>query len=166
MIHLILLSATMTHRSISLILSTFEGVLVPPKHSSMLQIKVKLSLAFIHVLILLLGSFLQLVRHSAVCEKKQLHPLLIPPKYENISGVNHPCSTWRIHWLYSCLFSFSFFLWTAGGLWCNWHIANGLKTLTSQKAVCLLIHNTLADNLLLLSCSYLKILEVLPPSMV
>ena len=136
----------MAHRSISLILSTFEGVLVPRKHSSMLRIKAKFSLAFIHALILLLGSFLLLARRSAVCEKKQRHSLLIPPKHENTSGVNDPCSTWRIRWLYSRFFSFSFFLWTAGRLWCKWHLANGLKTLTSQKAVCPLIHNPLADT--------------------
>ena len=98
---------------ILLILSTFECVLVPYKHSSMLQSKAKFSLAFIHALIIILGSFLLLARLSGVCEKKQLHSLLIPPKHENKSGVNNPCSTWRIHWLYSRFFSFSFFLWTA-----------------------------------------------------
>ena len=103
-IHSILLSATMAHRSISLMLSTFEDVLVPRKHSSMLRIKAKFSLAFIHALILLLGSFLLLARHSPICEKKRLHSLLIPPKHENTSGVNDPCSTWRILWLYSCFF--------------------------------------------------------------
>ena len=30
--------------------------------------------------------------------------------------------------------------------WCKWHLANGLKTLTSQKAVCPLIHNSPADT--------------------
>ena len=30
-------------------------------------------------------------------------------------------------------------------LWCKWHLGNGLKNLTSQKAVCPLIHNSLAD---------------------
>ena len=145
MIHLILFSPTMAHRLILLILSMFEGVFVSCKHSSMLQIKAKFSVAFIHALILLLGSFLLLARRSAVCEKKRLHSLLIPPKHENTSGVNDPCSTWRIRWLYSRFFSFSFFLWTAGRLWCKWHLANGLKTLKSQKAVCLLIHNPLAD---------------------
>ena len=144
-IHSILLSATMAHRSILLILSTFEAVLVPRKHSSMVRIKAKFSLAFIHALILLLGSFLLLARRSAVCEKKQRHSLLIPPKHENTSGVNDPCSTWRIHWLYSHFFSFSFFLWTARRLWCKWYLGNGLKTLTSQKAVCPLIRDPLAD---------------------
>ena len=91
-VHSILLSATMAHRSISLI-SMFGGVLVPHKHSNMLQIKAKFSLAFIHALVLLLGSFLLLVRCSAVCKKKRLHPLPIPPKHKNISGVNGPCST-------------------------------------------------------------------------
>ena len=123
------------HRSISLILSTFEGVFFPCKHSSMLWIKAKFSLAFIHALIIILRSFLLLARRSAVCKKKRLHSLLIPPKHENTSGVNDPCSTWRIHWLYSRFFSFTFFLWTAGRLWCNRHVANGLKTLTSQKVV-------------------------------
>ena len=80
----------MAHRSISLMLSTFEGVLVPRKHSSMLRIKAKFSLAFIHALILLLGSFLLVARRSAVCEKKLLHSLLIPPKRENTSVVNDP----------------------------------------------------------------------------
>ena len=136
----------MAHRSISLILSTFEGVLLQRKNSSMLWIKAKFSLAYIHALVLLLGSFLLLVRRSAVCEKKRMHSLLIPPKHENTSGVNDPCSTWRIRWLYSHFFSFSFFLWTAGRLWCKWHLANGLKTLTSQKAVCPLIHNPLVDT--------------------
>ena len=133
------------HTSISPILSTFEGVLGPCKHSSMLQVKAKFGLAFIHALILLLGSFLLLARRLVVCEKKRLHPLLIHPKHENASGINDPCSTWRIHWLYSHFLSFSFFLWTAGRLWCKWHLTNGLKTLTSQKTVCLLIYNTLAD---------------------
>ena len=76
----------MAQRSISLILSTFEGVLVPRKRSSMLGIKVKFSLAFVHALILLLGSFLLLGRRSAVCQKKRLHSLLIPPKHENTNG--------------------------------------------------------------------------------
>ena len=149
----------MAHKSVSLILSTYEGVLVPRKHSSMLQIKAKFSLAFIHVLILLLGSFLLLARRPAVCKKKWLHSRLIPPKHENASGVNDLCSTWRICWLYSGFFSFSFFLWTAGVLWCRWHhLANGLKTLMSQKAVCLLICNPLADipalAWLLVCCKY------------
>ena len=82
----------MPHRFILLMLSTFEGVFVPRKHSSMLPIKAKFSLVFIHALILLLGS------------------------------------------------------WRAGRLWCKWHLANGLKTLTSQKAVCPLIHNSPADT--------------------
>ena len=144
--HSILLSATMAHRTVSLILSMFEGVLVPHKHSSMLRIKAKFSLAFIHALVLLLGSFLLLARCSAVCEKIRMHSLLIPPKHENTSSVNNPCSTWRIHRLYSDFFLLSFFLWTAGRLWCKWHLANGLKTLTSQKAVCPLIHNPLVDT--------------------
>ena len=143
-IHSILLSVTMAYRSISLMLSSFEGVLVPCKHSSMLQIKAKFSVAFIHALILLLGSFLLLARRPAVCKKKQLHSVLIPPKHENASGMNDLCSTWRIRWLYSCFFSFSFFLSTAGRLWC-WHLTNGLKTLTSQKTICPLIYNPLAD---------------------
>ena len=87
------LSAAMACRSISLIISTFEGVLVPRKHSSMLLIKAKFSLAFIHALIVLLGSFLLLAKRSAVCEKKRLHSLLILPKHENTSGLNDPCST-------------------------------------------------------------------------
>ena len=123
----------MAHRSISLILSTFEGVLVPRKHRSMLRIKAKFSPAFIQALILLLSSFLLLAKRSAVCEKIRLHSLLIPPKHENTSGVKDPCSTWRICWLYSRFFSFSFFLWTVGRIWCKWHLANGLKSLTSQK---------------------------------
>ena len=139
------LSATMAHRSILLIFSTFEGIFVPCKHSSMLWIKARFRLAFIHALILLLGSFLLLARCSAVCEKKQLHSLLSSPKHENTSGVNNLCSSWTIHWLYSHFFSFSFFLWTAGILWCKWHLANGLKTLMPQKAICPLIHNPLAD---------------------
>ena len=105
----------------------------------------KFGLAFIHELILLLGSFLLLARCSAICEKKRLHSLLTPPKYENTSGVNDPCFTWRIWWLYSRFFSISFFIWTAIRLWCKWHLANGLKTLTSQEAVCPLIHNPLAS---------------------
>ena len=60
----------MAHRSISLILSTFEGVLVPHKHSTMLRIKATFSLDFIHALILILGSIFLLARRSAVCEKK------------------------------------------------------------------------------------------------
>ena len=136
-------SASMARRSISLILSTFEDVLVPRKHSSVLRIKEKFSLAFIHALILLLGSFLLLGRCSPISEKKRLHSLLSSKKHEKTSGVNDPCSIWRIRRLYSRFFSFSFFIWTAGRLW---HLANGLKTLTSQKAVFLLIHNPLADT--------------------
>ena len=132
----------MVHRSFELILSTFEGVLVPRKHSSMFRIKAKFSLAFIHALIL----FLLLARRSILCKKKQLHSLLVPPKHENISGVKDPCSTWRILWLCSCFFSFSFCLWTTGRLWCKWHLANGLKTLTSQNTVCRLIDTPLADT--------------------
>ena len=37
-------------------------------------------------------------------------------------------------------------LWTAGRLWCKCHLANGLKALASQKAVCPSIHNPLADT--------------------
>ena len=132
MIRSILLSATMAYRSISLILSTFEGVLVPRKHNCILRIKAKFSLAFIHALILLLGSFLLLARRSRACEKKLLHPLLIPSKHEDTSGVNYPRSAWRIRWSYSRFFSLSFFLWAAGKLWCKWHLANGLKTFTSK----------------------------------
>ena len=66
---MILLSATMAQRrSISLILSTFEDVLVPYKHSSMLRMKAMFSLAFIHALIIILRSFLlfwQDVQHYA-----------------------------------------------------------------------------------------------------
>ena len=105
----------------------------------------KVQSSFYPSLILLLGSFLLLARCLAVCEKKQLHSLLSSPKHENISGVNNLCSSWRIHWLYSHFLSFSFFLWTAGILWCKWHLANGLKTLMPQKAICPLIHNPLAD---------------------
>ena len=112
----------------------------------MLQIKGKFSLDFIHALILLLGSFLLLARRSTVCEKKPWHFLLIPPKHENTNGINDLCSNWRIRWLYSSFFCFSFFLWTAGRPWCKWHLINGLKTLTSQKAVCPLIHNPLAET--------------------
>ena len=57
------------------------------------ELSFKFSLAFIHALILLLGSFLLLTRRSAVCEKKRLHSRFIPPKHENTSGVNDPCST-------------------------------------------------------------------------
>ena len=103
-----LLSARMARISISLILWMFEGVLVPRKLSSILWIKAKFSLAFIHTLILLLGSFLLLARRSAVCDKKRLHSVLIPPKDENTSGVNNPCSCWSIRWLYYCLFCFLF----------------------------------------------------------
>ena len=36
---------------------------------------------------------------------------------------------------------------TARRLWCKWHLANGLiNYVMSQKAVCLLIHNPLADT--------------------
>ena len=73
----------MAYISISLMLTTFEGVLEPRQQNSMLRIKAKFSLAFIHALILLVGSFLLLARRSAVWEKKQLHSLLIPLKHEN-----------------------------------------------------------------------------------
>ena len=89
----LLLLATMVHRSISLILSTFEDVLVSLKHNYILRIKAKFSLAFIRALILLLGSFLLLARRSGVWKKKWLHSLLIPPKHENTSGLNDSCST-------------------------------------------------------------------------
>ena len=75
-----------------------------------------------------------------------LSRLLIPPEHENTSGGNDPCSTWRILWLCSRFFSLSFFLWTTGRLWCKWHLANGLKTLTSQNTVCPLIDTPLADT--------------------
>ena len=136
----------MTHRSISMILLTFEDVLVPRKDSSILRIKAKFSLDFFHVLILFLGSFLLLGKRSAVCEKKRLHSLLTPPKHENGSGVNDLCSTRRICWLYTPItFSPSFFSRIAARLWYKWHLANGLKTLMSKKTVCRLIHNSLAD---------------------
>ena len=96
-----LLPAAMTHRSISMILLRFEDVLVPRKHSSILRIKAKFSLAFFHVLILFLGSFLLLEKRSAVCEKKRLHSLLTPPKHEKGSGVNNLCSTGGICWLHT-----------------------------------------------------------------
>ena len=40
------------HTAISMILSTFEGALVPHKHISILRIKAKFSLVFTHALIL------------------------------------------------------------------------------------------------------------------
>ena len=52
-------------------------------NSSVLRIKAKFSLTFIHALILLLGCLLLLARRSAVCRKKLQHSLLIPPKHEN-----------------------------------------------------------------------------------
>ena len=68
------------HRSSWMILSTFESALVPRKHRSILRINATFSLAFIHALILLFGSFLLLARRSAVCNRKRLHSLLVPPK--------------------------------------------------------------------------------------
>ena len=141
-----LLSVAMAHRLILLILSTFESVLVPRKHSSILQIKAKFSLAFTHALILLLCSFLLLASHSAVCEKERLHFLLIHPEHENTSVGEDPCSTWRVCCSYYRFFGFSFFLWTAGRLWCRWYLFNVLKTLMSKKVVCPLIHNSLAET--------------------
>ena len=52
-------------------LSKFEIVLVPGKHSKILLIKVKFSLALIHAL---LGSFFLLARRSAICEKNGIIP--------------------------------------------------------------------------------------------
>ena len=77
----------------------------------MLRIKAKFSLAFIHALILLLGSFLLLTRRSAVCEKKRLHSRFIPPKHENTSGMNDPFegfasytpASFRFHFFYEQL---------------------------------------------------------------
>ena len=112
----------MAYRTISLMLSTFEGVLVPHKHSSMLRIKTKFILDFIHALILLLGSFLLLARLSAVCEKKRLHPLLLPPV------------SFRFHSFYEQLEGYG-----VNGIWLM-----GWKP--SQKAVCPLLHNPLADT--------------------
>ena len=132
----------MAHRSISLILLTFGGLLVPCKHNSMLQIKAKFIIAFIHALIFLLGSFLLLASCLAVCKKKWLHSLLICPKHENTSGVDYPCSTWRVCWLYSCFVFFCFHsFYEQLEDWYKWHLSKGLKTLTSQKAICPLIHN-------------------------
>ena len=103
-----LLSATMAHRQILLILSTFEGVLITRKHSSIFRIKAKLSLAFIHALVLILGSFLLIARRSAICNKKLLHSL---PVQNMIKTWKHKwCSTWRVCWLYILFFPFSFFL--------------------------------------------------------
>ena len=66
----------------------------------------------------------------------------------------HSFKTWKDRWCeqsmfhlkYLCFFLFSFFLWTVGRLWCKWHLANGLKTLTSQKVISPLIHNPLVDT--------------------
>ena len=144
-IHSTLPSATVSQKSISLILSMFEGVLVPRKHSSMLRIKARFSLVFIHALILLLGSFLLLGRRSAVCEKKRLHSLLIPPKHENTSGVKIHAPLEGFAGYTPVSFSFHSFYEQLED-WCKWHLANGLKIFTSQKAVCPLIHNPLAGT--------------------
>ena len=133
MIHSIILSSTMAHRSISLILSTFESILVPRKNSSILQIKAKFSLALIHALILFSSSFVLLARRSAVCKKKQLYSLLIRLKHENTSGVNDPCPSWRIRWLYFRFFAFSVFLWTDRRLCFNPLSANPTKWLNTLK---------------------------------
>ena len=84
-------------------------------------------LALMHTLILLLGSFLLSARRSAICEKKRMH--------------------WRIGWLYFRFFFVFILLWTAGRLWCKWHLDNGLKTVTSQKAVCPIIQNSITTFL-------------------
>ena len=57
--------------------------------------------------------------------------------------------TWKHKWLWYLFFSLSFFLWTDGWLWFKWHLANGMETLTWQKAVWPLIYNPLADTLAL-----------------
>ena len=144
MIHSILLSATKASRSISLILSKFEGVLVPRKHSSILQIKAKFSLAFIHALIVLLGSFLLVARSSAVCEKRRLHSLVIFPQHENTSGVKDPCSTWRIRCYTPVSFRFHYFYkqledYGVNGIWLM-----GWKPLCHKRPLCPLIHDPLA----------------------
>ena len=111
----------------SLILSTFEGALITRKHSSVLRIKAKLILAFIHALILLFGSFLLLARRSAVCKKKLLHSLFIPPKYENTSSV--PLEVFARYTFFSSHFH-SFY----GQLEdCEPHLANGLKSLSHER---------------------------------
>ena len=139
-IYSMLLSATMTHRSMSVILLTFEDVLVPRKHTSILRIKAKFSLAFFHVLILFLGSFLLLRKLSAVCEEKRLHSLLTPPKHEKGSGVNDLCSTGRICWLYTPI---SFRLHSFYEQLEDYGV-NGICR--PQKTVCRLMHNPLADT--------------------
>ena len=105
--------------------------LFPIQQSSILGIKATFSLAFIHALILLLGSFLQLVRFSAVSHKKRLHSL------QNLKKQ----VVWKIHVPLPCFIIFM----NSWKIWCKWHLVNGLKTLASQKAVCPLIQNPLAD---------------------
>ena len=70
----------------------------------------------------------------------------------------HSSKTWKHKWSERSMFHLKdlliilpslfifIFLWTAGSLWCKWHLATWLKTFTSQKAVCLLVHNLLADT--------------------
>ena len=126
-IHLMLLSAKMTHRSILLILSTFEGVLITRKHSSVLRIKAKHILAFNHVLTLFFGSFLLLARRSAVCKKKLLHSLFIPPKHENTSSVS--LEVFAGYTFFSSHFQ-SFYEQLED---CEPHLANGLKSLRHES---------------------------------
>ena len=144
MIHSILLSAAMAHRSISLILSTFEGVLVPRKHRSMLRIKAKVSFYPCTDHIFRFFSSVSKTFSSMRNETATFPAHSIKTWKHN--DVKNPCSTWRTHWLYPRFFSFSFFLWTAGRLRCKWHLGNGLKILTLQKVVCSIIHNPLAET--------------------
>ena len=107
MIHSILLSAAMAHRSISLILSTFEGVLVPRKHSSMLRIKAKVS--FYPCTDLIFTFFSSASKTFSSMRKETAAFPAHSIKTWKHNGVNNPCSTWRTHWLYPRFFSFSFF---------------------------------------------------------
>ena len=138
-----LLSVTTAHRPILLILSTFVGVLVPGQHSSILRIKAKFSLAFIHALILLLGSFLLFFFSSAKRNDSIPCSFLQNMKTQVLWTIHAPLE-WFAGYI-RVFFLFSLLLWPAGRLWCKWHLANGLKTPTSQKVVCPLIHNSLAD---------------------
>ena len=142
------LSAIMGNRSVLMILSTFESVLVPRRHSSTLRIKAKFSLAFIHALVLLLGSFLLLARGSV--EKNAKRNRCIPcsflqnMKIQVVWTIHVPLlgfagytpASFRFYFFYEQLENYG-----VNGIWLiDW------KPFTSQKVVCPLIHKLLADT--------------------
>ena len=116
----------------------------PRKHSTSDLISDMLILTRTKYVASLTVTFRFSASFSASRLKKNEHSRLIPPKQENTNGVNDPWSTSNTRFAYLTFFSFSWISWTLVRGLERWHLANGLKTLISQNALCPRIQKPLA----------------------